>query len=165
MNKNYFELLKELDQEKKNNKDLLNELNKEKNKVKELNDKIKLLGDNNDYIKRINELEKIINIKNNELNNLKSKLNNDNSIDSINPGERIIAISFVSSSQDFHLPMPCKNTEIIARLEEKLYNEYPKYKDCHTYLTVNGTVIKRFKTIDENGIKNGNTIIVNIYDE
>ena len=61
--------------------------------------------------------------------------------------------------------MACKNTDIIARLEEKLYNEYPKYKDYNTYLTVNGNVIKRFKTLDENGIKNGNSIIVNIYDE
>ena len=63
------------------------------------------------------------------------------------------------------IPMACKNTDTIARLEEKVYNEYPKYKDCNTYLTVNGNVIKRFKTLDENGIKNYNSIIVNTYDE
>ena len=61
--------------------------------------------------------------------------------------------------------MPCKNTDIISRLEEKLYNEYPKYKDYNTYLTVNGNILKRFKSLNENGIKNGSTIIVNIYDE
>ena len=61
--------------------------------------------------------------------------------------------------------MACKNTNILARLEEKLYNDYPKYKDYHTYLTVNGIVVKRFKTLEENGIKNGNSIIVNKYDE
>jgi hypothetical protein len=63
------------------------------------------------------------------------------------------------------IPMACKNTDTIARLEEKVYNEYPKYKDCNTYLTVNGNVIKRFKTLDENGIKNYNSIIVHTYDE
>ena len=52
--------------------------------------------------------------------------------------------------------MACKNTNIIARLEEKLYNEYPNYKDYHTYLTVNGIVVKRFKTLEENGIITSN---------
>ena len=61
--------------------------------------------------------------------------------------------------------MACKNTDKIARLTEKLYNKYPKYKDYNTYLTVNGNVIKRFKSLDENGIKDGNSIIINVYDE
>ena len=61
--------------------------------------------------------------------------------------------------------MKCKPSDLISRLEEQLYNEYPKYKDYNTYLTVNGNIIKRFKSLDENGIKNGNSITVNIYDE
>ena len=61
--------------------------------------------------------------------------------------------------------MACKNTDIISRLEEKLYDEYPEFKEFNTYLMVNGNLVKRFKTLDENGIKNGNSIIVNIYDE
>ena len=32
-------------------------------------------------------------------------------------------------------------------------------------LQFNGNVINRFKTLKENGIKDGNTIIANIYDE
>ena len=119
----------------------------------------------NEHINKIKELEKLINQKNNELNNLKTKLINNDSITFINPGERIFAVSFLSTAQDIQFPMACKNTDIIARLEEKLYNEYPKYKEYNTYLTVNGNIIKRFKSIDENGIKNGNSIIVNIYDE
>ena len=63
------------------------------------------------------------------------------------------------------MPIPCKNTDTFVKIEEKIYNEYPKYKDYNTYLTVNGNVIKRFKTLEENGIKSGNIIIVNIYDE
>ena len=60
--------------------------------------------------------------------------------------------------------MACKNTTLISRLKEKLYNDYPKYKDFPTYLTVNEMIIKRFKTLEENGVKNGNSIMVNIYD-
>ena len=100
------------------------------------------------------------------MDELKLKLinKNDNSITYIKPGEKIISVNFSSISQDIHYFIPCKNTDIISRIEEKLYNEYPKYKDYNTYLTVNGNVIKRFKSIEENGIKNSNTIIVNIYD-
>ena len=46
-----------------------------------------------------------------------------------------------------------------------LYNEYPKYKDYNTFLTVNGNLIKRFKTIEDNEIKKGNVIMVNIYED
>ena len=53
----------------------------------------------------------------------------------------------------------------MVRLEEKLYNEYPKYKDYNTFLTINGKIIKRFKNLDENEIMNGDSIIVNIYNE
>ena len=60
--------------------------------------------------------------------------------------------------------MACKNTDIIARLEERLYNDYPIYKNYNTYLTVNGTTINRFKNLDENGIKDGDSIIINIYE-
>ena len=127
-----------------------------KKKVKELNDKLKLSETKSDQI---------INLKNEEIKDLKIKLANVYSITSINQGEKVIAVYFVSTSQDINFPMACKNTETISRIEEKLYNEYPKYKEYNTYLTVNGNVIKRFKTIEENGINYGNTIIVNILDE
>ena len=61
-------------------------------------------------------------------------------------------------------PIDCNNNDSIVKLEEELYNEYPKYKDYNTYLTVNGKIIKRFKTIEENGIKKCNAIMVNIYE-
>ena len=109
--------------------------------------------------------DQIINSKNEEIKDLKKKLANVYSISSINQGERVISVCFVTTSQDIHFPMACKNNETISRLEEKLYNEYPKYKEYNTFLTVNGNVIKRFKTIEENGINYGNTIIVNILDE
>ena len=135
---------------KKRNEELINSLINEKQTL------------NN----RIRELENLITLKNNELNNLRTRLNNNNNpILNINPGEQIIAINFESINQDIRKPMACKNTDIISRLEEKLYNDYPQYKDKNTFLTVNGKIVKRFKTVDENEIIDGNSIIVNIYDD
>ena len=159
------ELIKQLNEEKNKNKQLLNELNNEKKKVIELTNKIKLLeNNNNNNIKRINDLEKLINEKDKELKNLKLKFEKNDLVTIINPGEEVIAVYFTSSENDINCPMPCKNTTLVSRLEEKLYNDYPRYKDFPTYLTVNGTILNRFKTLEENGIKNGNSILVNKYD-
>jgi len=154
-------LLNQLNEEKNKNKKLIEELNKEKAKVKELNDKIKIYeNSNNENIKKIKEMEKLIKSNNSEINKLKNK--NDKNTEA--EGE-IIAIFFTSINQDIHRPISCKNTDTFVKIEEKIYNEYPKYKDFNTYLTVNGNVIKRFKTLEENGIEDGNTVIVNIYEE
>ena len=161
----YNELLNQLNEEKNKNNKLLEELNKEKIKVKELKDKIKIYeNSNNNYLKTIKELEKQINSKNHEINNLKEN-NDKNKITSIKSGEDIIAICFTSVDQNIHRPIYCKKTDILVKIEEKIYHEYPEYKDYNTYLTINKNVINRFKTLEENGIKDGNTIIVNIYDE
>jgi len=55
--------------------------------------------------------------------------------------------------------MICKNTEKFIRLEEKLYNDYPKYSESENYFMVNGNRVSRFKTLDENKIKNSDNII------
>ena len=68
----------------------------------------------------------------------------------------------MSVDQSIHYPITCNENDSIVKLEEEVYNEYPKYKEFNTFLTVNGSPIKRFKTIKENGIKKGNAIIVNI---
>ena len=162
-NNKYNELLNLLNEEKNKNKKLLEELNNEKIKVKELTDKVKKYeNSNNEYIEKIKKLEELVESKNIEINNLR---NDNNEITTIKSGEKIFAILFTSTHQDIHRPISCKNTDTFVKIEEKIYNEYPKYKDYNTYLTVNGNVIKRFKTLEENGIKSGNTIIVNIYDE
>ena len=153
----YYELLSQLNEEKIKNKKLLKELIAEKKKVKELNDKIKKYeNSNNENVKKIKEMKNLTKSKNSESNN---------KITSIKKEEEIIAISFTSIHQDIHKDISCKNTDTFVKIEEKIYNEYPKYKDYNTYLTVNGNVIKRFKTLEENGIEDGNTIVININNE
>ena len=150
-------------------------LNEEKNKninlMKEIeilkNKNIILNNDNNSLKEQIKILENNLKAKNNELQNLLSKNNNNNIINykitSINPGEEILAINFVSNGvQDIgHYNLICKNTDLFVRLEERLYQDFPDFKNYETYFEVNTRRIKRFKTIEENNIKNND--IINVF--
>ena len=155
----------QINEEKNKNKKLLEELNKEKIKVKELNEKIKIYENSyKNKLKIIKELEKQINSKNLEIDYLKEN-SDKNKITPIKSGEEIITIFFTSYNQEFHRRIPCRNTDIFSKIEEKIYKEYPKYKDSNTYFTVNGNVVDKLKSLKENEIKDGNTIIINKYDE
>ena len=103
------------------------------------------------------------NLKEQELSQLKNKLlSNSNQFKTVSENKTGFAITFRSINQDIIYPIVCNKKESISRLEEELYNEYPKYKEFNTYLTCNGVVLKRFKTVGENNIKKGDAIIVNI---
>ena len=147
------------------------------------NKNIILNNDNNSLKEKIKILENNLKAKNNELQNLLSKNNNNNIINykitsikpnnnnniinykitSINPGEEILAINFVSNGvQDIgHYNLICKNTDFFVRLEERLYQDFPDFKNYETYFEVNTRRIKRFKTIEENNIKNND--IINVF--
>ena len=59
----------------------------------------------------------------------------------------------------------CKNTDIFVDIEEMFLDKYPEYKDKEIYYMVNSFKIRRFKTIEENRIKNNDKIMVYIYEE
>ena len=88
--------------------------------------------------------------------------NDDDLLNEIKPGEKIIAALFISSDQKITYAISCKNTTPFVRIEEKLYEEYPDYKDTENHFIHNGNVIKRFKTVEENNIKSGKPIILNV---
>ena len=54
--------------------------------------------------------------------------------------------------------MACKTSDLFVRLEERLYQDYPKFRNVETFFMFNANRILRFKTLEENNIKN-NTII------
>ena len=99
---------------------------------------------------------------------LKDKLvkNIEEDITSINPGEKIMTINFVSMdiTDIVNYALSCKNTDLFVRLEEKLYKDFPKFKEYETYFEVNTRRINRFKTLDDNKIKNKDVINVFIVD-
>ena len=85
---------------------------------------------------------------------------NDNIVTTLFPGERAMSVLFMTmGSQDIqNYAMTCKNTDLFVTLEEKLYMDYPQYKNCETYFLVNSKRVKRFKTIEENNIKSNDII-------
>jgi len=154
-------LTKELEDEKSKNNNLTSQLNNANKTIKDLSDKLNSINLKNDN----SEFQKIINMKNDEINKLKSKLN-ENTIENIQPGEKILAIGFTSCDQIINnFILPCKDSELFVRIEEKLYDEFSDYKEKETYFMVDGNKIKRFKTLKENNIKSGSIIMLNIIDE
>ena len=141
----------ELNEEKKKNKLLIDENNKLKNEIMLVKQKY-------------NMLKNQIQIENRSYNNNKYIKEG---ITSIKPGEKIIAVNFMSMGNPdiYHYSLPCKNTDLFVRLEEKLYDDFPQYKNHEIYFEVKTRRIKRFKTIEENKIKNNDVINVFIADE
>ena len=82
------------------------------------------LKDNNPNSKIIEELLKNLSEKNKEI----KQLRNNNYI-KLKPGEKLMSIIFLSGDQKIHHSFVCKNTDIFAEIEQKLYVEYPEYKE------------------------------------
>ena len=152
-------------------KELKRELNNEKNKniiLKNenatLQNKINILFNENASLKdKIKLLENFLASKNIEQQKLLSDTILNNKITSIKPGEEIISVNFVSMGNNDigHYSLICKNTDLFVRLEERLYEDFPEFKNYETYFEVNTKRIKRFKTIDENKIKSKD--IINVF--
>ena len=78
----------------------------------------------------------------------------------IKPGEKIISILFSSNDNKILYSLPCKNSTPFVKIEEKLYEEFPEYKETDNYFLLDGKKVKRFKTVEENHIKNGKPVIL-----
>ena len=155
-------LKQQLNDEKKKNEILSNENKKLKSIIiTNLNNEINELKQ---YEQKNRLLQEEINKKNFEIQKYKSDNNKDfdEGITSIRPGEKIISINFVSMGNQYigNYALICKNTDLFVRLEERLYNDFPDFKNYETYFENKTKRIKRFKTLDENKIKNKDVINV-----
>ena len=164
------ELKKQLNDEKNKNQRLIKENDKLKEKINILNIEI----NSNNSIKQLKDkiklLEKDLTKKNNEIQQLLSQKNKNQGkykITSINPGEEVLSLNFVSmgNSDIGHYSLVCKNTDLFVREEERLYEKFPQFKKLETFFEVNGKRIKRFLTLDENKIKDNDIINIFIIEE
>ena len=161
-------LRKELEDEKKKNKklqDTINNLNNTINQLKQEHntDIQKYKKEVTKLIEKNKELEKLLDEKNKEINDYIFKLNNisnNEQLFSVKTGDKIIAVLFMTQgSQDiFNYTMACKTSDLFVRLEERLYHDFPKYRNYETFFMVNARRIFRFKTLEENKIKNNDII-------
>ena len=109
----------------------------------------------NNYNNEIQNYKNIIIQKNSELVNLNQKLNNRTNIgDSISFNE-MMCVHFISTDQKIHYSVPCIGTNTFAEIEEKLYQQYPEYRETNNNFIANGEQVLRFKTIEQNKIGNG----------
>ena len=51
-----------------------------------------------------------------------------------------------------------KNTDKFSKIEDILYEKYPKYKESVNYFILNENRINKNATLEENNIKNNDTI-------
>ena len=127
-------------------------IEQQKLKIDELQNKL------NNYDNTINNYNNIINQKDIELNNLRTQLNNinNNMNNNININMNdIMSVNFISMDQNVHFSVGCLKTNTFAEVEEKLYKQYPEYRETNNNFIANGTQVLRFKTIAENKIGNG----------
>ena len=140
----------------KENKELKEKLNKanktieeQKTEINELKYKITMIK--SEGMNQINSLMETIEKKDKQIKELKEQLKQ-------NKFAEMKTVQFISSDMKVNYSTPCKGTETFSEIEEKLYKEYPEYKNVNNNFLCRGNVIQRFKTIDENGIKNEDII-------
>ena len=64
----------------------------------------------------------------------------------------LYAVNFISTDQMIHFSVPCIGSNTFAEVEEKLYEQFPEYRETNNLFVANGKQILRFKTISENKI-------------
>ena len=109
-----------------------------------------LANNNNNYINKIKELEK-------EIEKYKNYC--------LLPGDKLITIKIISIDQLITFETFAKKTDDIAKLEKSLYEKFPKYKDTENYFLANGKKLKRNRTLEENKIKDNDTLTLGVFDE
>ena len=156
-NTNYNEsendkLKRKLHEEKSKNLKLINENKILKKQINALNDKIKKLEE-----MQINQDK----LKFNKFNN--SIKQNDFLVHKMKPSEQLLNVTFITSGTNglINYQLICKNTELFVRLEERFYNDFPQFKEYDLCFKNNKKKIKRFKTLEENNIKDKD--VINIF--
>ena len=140
------EKIKEIENFIKERKKIINE---EKRKIKELKNK---------KINNIGELKELMNkLNKNEMNELKLNFSL-----FLKSDEKIISLIFISTDENIHYSLVCKNTENFSEIESLLYNKYPEYINLNKSFIVNGNKIDVTKNLIYNNIKNSDIITMKI---
>ena len=152
------DLKRQLKEEKDKNLKLINENNILKNTIHNLNKELAQIKGikqkmENDLVQKDIKIQKLLSQKSNDYFDISSLKSND----------KIIGVNFVSMGiNDIgHYNLVCKTRDLFVNLEERLYNDFPQFKNYETYFEVNGKRIKRFQTLEQNKIKNKD--IINVF--
>ena len=118
----------------------------------------------NDYISQINNLKNQLKEKDKEINDLKNKISKGNIKQYVDYND-IMVVNFISGDGKINEGIKCLPTETFAEVEEKLYQIYDEYRETNNIFLAKGNIIKRFKKMSENNIKNGDKIQLQNFNE
>ena len=82
----------------------------------------------------------------------------------LSEGEKLMSVIFQSIDQKMHISIICKNTDKFNKIESEIYEkeDYYQYSELDTFFTVKGKKINKYRTIEENGIKDNDVIFLNV---
>ena len=161
-----------------NNKDNeINRLKTELQKLKSQNEKLKsdllkaneiISGIQNTQID-INEFKRLkdenMNLKyqlsmtNKQIQDLKLKLQNNNEIERPKYDKNeMMVVNFMSQDSSVFEGVLCLPSDVFVDVERDLYKKYDDLRKTNNMFTANAKPVLRFKTLVENGIKNGDKI-------
>ena len=149
-------LKKEIDKLKEDNMKLNSELMNSKKIINDLNNNQE---NNQENIKMINNLNKLIQVKNNEINDLKMKLIDIGKNNRLVKYDDIFFVHFISKDEKISYGIKCLKTDTFAEVEEKFYEKYPEYRETNNKFLLRGKSILRNKNICENNIKDCDMIL------
>ena len=145
-------------------KDQINKLQQENNQLKRNLDisqksiteyKSKMQKLNDELNKKVKEL----NDKKKELNDIKNNIDSKNNLKRYVDFNNIVVINFISGdSKISNIGIKCLKTDTFAEVEEKLYQIYNEFRESNNTFLVGGKVVLRFKTIEQNNIKDGSIV-------
>ena len=150
-------------------KDKLNKANKiiDKQRVEIQDLKNQINSYKNIDLNQINNLKNEINNKNVQLEQLRQQLQstnlNTNQLNQNNNKDPLFAnrcVNFITTDSSLFYAIPCNGDSTFAEVEEKLYKEYPEYRETNNTFLANGIEILRFKTVNDNKIGTGKPVIL-----
>ena len=104
-------------------------------------------------------LKNTIQLKNNEIKELKLRIDNlVNNQPKLVDFNQIRVVQFISTDHSIICGINCLLSDTFAEVEEKLYKIYPEYRETNNAFHVDGRPILRFKTIAENNIQMGHPV-------
>ena len=147
--------------------------NKLQNENENMNESLrKATNDINEYKKKIEKYTKFLKDLNIEIQNkdkelLKLYKENDDLKKKLSrfpfelgENEKMIILIFQSNEDQISHHIICKNTDIFSEIEMKLKNKFPNLKEEENYYLHNGRKINKNYNLQDNNIRDGDTIII-----
>ncbi len=117
---------------------------------------------NNNEIKKLRDeiilLTSKLNIKDNEIYDLKNNIKNNKIEEPKFSMNDIMVVTFISTDSSVNIGIKCLATDVFAEVEEKLCKRFDNLRNTNNMFTVNARPILRFKKMFENQIKDGDII-------